>query len=70
MTNESKDKFYEFCRKIKTLSDLGNSRECIVDVINKARLPLSMHLCVMGCYSEIIKHGRPLTKREKLAGIM
>lgn len=68
MSNESK--FYEFCGKMKELYELGKSKSEIESVVMDARLPLSMHLCVMGNFSEILRHGRPLSKREKLAGLM
>ena len=64
-----KELFSKACKKIKQLHDAKMSEEEIVKVIKDSKFPLGVELRLMGNYSEIVKLGRPLTKRERSVGL-
>ena len=53
----------KMCSKIQILADRLTQSE-VVKTIQDLKLPLSVHLSIMGEYSFIVKNGRYPTKRD------
>jgi len=66
-TNEKKrsELLNKTCQTMKALKNEGKTPQEIEFLIKKINLPLDMHLCVFGHFTEICKYGRLLTKNER-----